>query len=151
LAVVMKYRGGSVPAPNAYDAPEIVIIARTSELPSVVLALVDEMKVGRAVEQVMEFVTQLNGYIASSTPWTVAKDPNASNRLDTVLYTLLEAIYNVSNLMFPVMPGKMRELQLLLGVSGEPCWNLPWGNGVKPERKIKEGILFPKRLSGSVV
>jgi methionyl-tRNA synthetase len=65
--------------------------------------------------------------------------------LDTVLYTLLEALCSVSNLLHPVMPGKMEELRGLLGVSAEAQWNLPWGHGVRPGTQVKEGILFPKR------
>ncbi|MDN7750437.1 class I tRNA ligase family protein [Burkholderia gladioli] len=145
LAMANKYRNGVVPAPKIYGASEDVIIARASELPSIVLELVDEMKLGRAAEQVMDFVKHLNGYVASSAPWALAKDPDASDKLNTVLYTLLEAIYSLSNLLHPVMPGKMHELKILLGVSGKPCWNLPWGNGVKPGGHVKEGILFPKR------
>jgi methionyl-tRNA synthetase len=148
LAMTKKYRDGFVPEPKAYDAREEAIIARASELPDIVLALVEEMKLGRAAEQVMALVKHLNGYVASSAPWTLAKDPDASDRLDTVLYVLLEALYSVSNLLHPVMPGKMLELQILLGASVGHWWNLPWGHGVKPGSCVKEGILFPKRLSG---
>jgi methionyl-tRNA synthetase len=147
LSMVTKYRDGSVPAPKDYDAREEAIIARASELPAVLLALVEEMKLGRAAEQVMDFVKHLNGYVASSAPWALAKNFNASRRLDTVLYTLLEALYSVGNLLHPVMPGKMHELRILLGASVAPRWNLPWGHGIKPGSYIKEGILFPKRPS----
>jgi len=145
LAMVMQYRSGSVPAPKGYGASEEAIVGRASELPAVVLALVEEMKLGRAAEQVMEFVKHLNSYVASSAPWMLAKDPSASDRLDTVLYTLLEALYSVSNLLHPVMPGKMDALRSLLGISAGPGWDVRWGQGVKPASAIKEGILFPKR------
>jgi methionyl-tRNA synthetase len=145
LSMVAKYRGGYVPVPKVYEAPEQALIARARELPAAVLALVDEMKLGRAAEQVMEFVKQLNVYVASSAPWTLAKDPHAADRLDTVLYTLLEALYGVSNLLHPVMPGKMQELQSWLGVSAGTAWDRAWGEGVKPGGLIREGILFPKR------
>lgn len=148
LSMVTKYRDGCVPAPAAYEASEVAIIARATELPAMVLALVEEMKLGRAAGQIMEFVKQLNGYVASSAPWVLAKDSKASDRLDTVLYTLLEALYSVSNLLSPVMPGKMNELRSLLGVSAEPRWNSPWGHGVKPGSVVREGILYPKRPSG---
>jgi methionyl-tRNA synthetase len=145
LAMAMKYRGGTVPAPKAYEPREEAIIGWSNELPGIVLALVEEMKLSRAVEQVMDFVKHLNGYVASSAPWALAKDSNASDQLDTVLYTLLEALCSVSNLLHPVMPGKMEELRGLLGVSAEAQWNLPWGHGVRPGTQVKEGILFPKR------
>ncbi|WP_323122127.1 methionine--tRNA ligase [Burkholderia alba] len=149
LSMVVKYRGGRVPAPQAHGESERAIVARSAALPAVVLALVDEMKIGRAAEQVMEFVTLLNGYVASSAPWVLAKDPGSAGRLDTVLYTLIEALYSVSNLLFPIMPGKMHALQTLLGVSGAPGWAVPWGEGVGPGSRVDEGILFPKRSDGA--
>jgi methionyl-tRNA synthetase len=36
-------------------------------------------------------------------------------------------------------------LRSLLGVSGEPGWDVPWGHGVKPAGFVKEGILFAKQ------
>jgi methionyl-tRNA synthetase len=38
-------------------------------------------------------------------------------------------------------------LRILLGVSVEPGWDLPWGHGVRPGSYVKEGNLFPKRTS----
>jgi methionyl-tRNA synthetase len=147
LSMVVKYRGACVPAPKGYEAQERGLIARAGELPAVVLALVDEMKLGRAAGQIMDFVKQLNVYVANNAPWTLAKHAETSDRLDTVLYTLLEALYSVSNLLFPVMPGKMDELRSLLGVTAGPAWDVPWGEGVKPAGYVKEGILFPKRVA----
>jgi methionyl-tRNA synthetase len=145
LAMVMKYRGGIVPAPKTYEAAEQTLMARARALPGIVLALVDEMKPGRAVEQVMEYVKQLNVYVATRAPWLLAKDPQAAGRLDTVLYTLLEALYSVANLLAPVMPGKMQTLRAWLGASGEAAWDRAWGEGVQPGSVVTEGILFPKQ------
>jgi methionyl-tRNA synthetase len=146
LAMVTKYRNGMVPVPRIYGEAETAIIDRAGQLPGIVLSLVEEMKVGRAAEQVMDFVSQLNGYVASSAPWLLARSAETSDRLSTVLYTLLEALYSVSDLLAPVMPGKMRELRLLLGASAEPGWNVPWGAGVEPGSRVSEGILFPKQF-----
>lgn len=145
LAMVTKYRDGLVPAAQAYDAAEHEIIARAGELPDLVLSLVDEMKIGDAVKHVMSLVKHLNAYAARSAPWTLAKSPSLAGRLDTVLYTLLEGLYAVSNLLAPVMPAKMQELRSLLGASDSPRWEVPWGQGVTPGRVIKEQILFPKK------
>jgi methionyl-tRNA synthetase len=147
LSMVVKYRGARVPAPGRHEAADEALITRAAALPSAVLALVEEMKLGRAAEQVMEFVKQLNAYVASSAPWTLAKDAQSAGRLDTVLHTLLEGLCCVSNLLHPVMPGKMSELQGWLGVTDGPGWHRAWGDGVKPGSLVKEGILFPKRAA----
>ncbi|KAF0813447.1 Methionine--tRNA ligase [Andreprevotia sp. IGB-42] len=145
LAMVTQYRGARVPAPQTYTPAEDAIIAHATTLPDRVLALVDEMKLAQAIELVMEFVRQLNAYVASSAPWQLAKDSNAAGRLDTVLHTLLEALCCTAHLLAPVMPGKMQQLLVLLGADSGPAWHLPWGHGVTPGNVVTTGILFPKQ------
>lgn len=145
LAMVHRYRAGRVPTPGAYTASDEPIMARAAELPDIVLALAEEMKLGRAVAEVMAFVTQLNGYVATSAPWTLAREPAHAQRLDTVLHTLLEGLHAVSRLLSPVMPASMAQLRALLGDRGEPGWNVPWGEGVAPGAIVRQGVLFPKR------
>jgi methionyl-tRNA synthetase len=147
LSMLVKYRGGRVPAPQGYDADETALIAHADALPARVLELVDAMKPGRAVEQVMAFVQQLNGYVAHRAPWVLAKQADASGRLDTVLYVVAEGLCCVANLLHPVMPGKMDELRGWLGVSGAPRWAVRWGDGVAPGSVVREGVLFPKPAS----
>ncbi|WP_043225102.1 methionine--tRNA ligase [Burkholderia glumae] len=145
VAMTIKYRNGIVPAPSAYGELERSIMDRCAALPDTVLRLVEDMKIGQALERIMEYVRQLNGYIAVSEPWRLAKEEQgASPRLDTVLYTVLEGIQAAANLLAPAMPTKMAELRTMLGLSEVSDWNVPWGNGVQPGSRVYEGILFPK-------
>jgi methionyl-tRNA synthetase len=145
LAMIVKYRGGRVPAPKGYGRLEDEIIMQAAILPSEILALVDGMKLAPAMERIFEFVRHLNGYVSVAAPWTLAKNEAASDRLDTVLYTLMEAIYSVAILLAPVMPEKMSELRWLFGRSADPVWVVPWGHGVVPGKQVRNTVLFPKR------
>jgi methionyl-tRNA synthetase len=147
LSMVAKYRGGRVPAPHGYDAEEAALIARADALPAHVLALVDDMRLGRAVEQVMALVQELNAYVAHRAPWVLARqaDADASARLDTVLYLVVEGLGRVAGLLHPVMPGKMTTLCEWLGLAAPPRWEARWGEGVAPGNRVREGVLFPKR------
>ena len=144
IAMIEKYRGGTVPAPDAYEAPERDIALMADALPARVLTLVDDMKVAQAVEQIMEFVRQLNQYVATAAPWVLARRPDQSKRLDTVLYTLAEGLRVAADLLAPVMPTKMGELRQRLGLTSQASWNVKWGEGVMAGCAVKGGVLFPK-------
>jgi len=147
LAMMHKYRAGAIPAPHDYQAAEQALIALADTLPARVLELVDEMKVAQAVERVMEFVRQLNQYVAQTEPWALAKLPQQAHRLDTVLYTLAEGLRIAADLLAPVMPGKMAQLKRQLGGAAGPSWNVAWGHGVVPGQLTHSELLFPKQVS----
>jgi methionyl-tRNA synthetase len=146
IAMIVKYRGSRVPEPTVYSSIEEDIISHASVLPVEILKLVSDMKLAQAMEKVFAFVRSLNVYVATTTPWILAKDDLMSGRLNTVLYTLVEAIYAASVFLWPVMPSKMRQVQRLLGCpENHVKWAHIWGHGVAPGNKVQEAILFAKR------
>jgi methionyl-tRNA synthetase len=70
------------------------------------------------LEGLWEFIRALNKYVDSSAPWILFKEKK-SEKLATVLYTLLESLRKVALNLWPIMPGsavKMLE-QLGLGLN----------------------------------
>ena len=51
----------------------------------------DSLEVGAALEEIIDAFRRSNKYIDETTPWVLAKDEDKKNRLQTVLYNLLEA------------------------------------------------------------
>lgn len=146
LAMIRQYRAGVVPAPHDYQTIEHQLIEVASALPARVLELVDDMKVAQAVERVMEFVRQLNQYVAQTSPWELAKQQQAE-RLDTVLYTLAEGLRSAADLLAPVMPTKMAQLRRQLGLADGTAWDVQWGCGVVPGQLTYSELLFEKVAS----
>jgi methionyl-tRNA synthetase len=144
LAMIRKYRQGIVPAAHDPGSAELAIAARVAALPAEVLGLVEEMRLAQATELVMECVRHLNRYVASAAPWELAKSPAGDARLDTVLYTVVEALCAVADLLAPVMPARMAELRGMLGLDAVHGWARPWGSGIRPGTRVGEGTLFPK-------
>lgn len=87
VSMIQKYREGVIPAPGQPADRERVIEAAAIALPGEVLRLVGDLKVNMAIEAAMNFVRDLNRYIAESAPWNLAKSEETQGRLDTVLYT----------------------------------------------------------------
>ena len=51
----------------------------------------DALEVGSALEEIIDAFRRSNKYIDETTPWVLAKDETKQDRLQTVLYNLLEA------------------------------------------------------------
>jgi methionyl-tRNA synthetase len=82
-------------------------------------------QVHSALEAVWELIAAANGFVESSAPWKLAKDPAQSARLDEVLVVLVEASRLAAALAHPVIP---KSSDLLLGQLGFPGdLSVSWG------------------------
>jgi methionyl-tRNA synthetase len=144
LSMIEKYREGIIPAPGALEPREEGIVKAAQALPDTVLEEVRDLRFHVAIERVMEFVRDLNRFVAESAPWALAKDPSASSRLDTVLYTLAEGLRVASVLLEPVIPGKALELRAQLGLSGHFPLHGEWGSTPAGTKIALGSVLFPK-------
>ncbi|GEM47382.1 methionine--tRNA ligase [Deinococcus cellulosilyticus] len=146
IGMVEKYRSGVVPHvnPSALTEREKGIAARATALPAEVLALVRELKIQKALEASMEFVQDLNRYIAEQKPWVLQREQQ-NDRLDAVLYTIIEGLRVASVLLEPVMPEKMKALRAQIGLP-DAQYKLEGAWGLYPAgTKLVGGeVLFPK-------
>ncbi|WP_291426014.1 methionine--tRNA ligase [Deinococcus sp.] len=145
ISMIDKYRGGVVPASNEKTEREHEIEKAARTLPGKVLGLVDDLKINMAIDAAMEFVRDLNRYIAESAPWNLAKSDETQNRLDTVLYTAAEGLRVASVALEAVIPSKAKELRAQLGL-GSQTYRLEAAWGLLPAGTRVQGgaILFPK-------
>jgi methionyl-tRNA synthetase len=154
LSMVEKYRGGVVPTPGVYSVRELGIKTAGEALPGRLLEETRNLRLHLAIEAVLEFVRDLNRYVAESKPWELARDENAASRLDTVLYTLLEGIRFASLLLEPVIPTKALEIRAQLGLEAvsatginptlDGANSLVWGATPLGVKIQPAGILFVK-------
>jgi methionyl-tRNA synthetase len=154
VSMVEKYRDGVVPEPGDYDARELGIRAAAEALPAKALEEVRDLRLHLAIEAVLEFVRDLNRFVAESKPWELARDPERSGRLDTVLYTLVEGLRWASLLLEPVIPAKALELRAQLGLeaisatapnsSRDGVNALTWGAFPVGTKVAPGTVLFPK-------
>ena len=62
----------------------------------------------RALEQIASMSSQVNKYLDTTAPWKLAKQESDRARLGTVLYTALDTVRVIIQLLSPVMPEKMK-------------------------------------------
>jgi methionyl-tRNA synthetase len=156
LSMVEKYRAGSVPAASTLEAREQGIRNAANALPARVLEEVRNLRLHLAVEAVLEFVRDLNRYVAESKPWELSREnnPGDAERLNTVLYTLIEGLRISSLLLEPVIPSKALELRTQLGLNASSATGvgssqsgvnaLTWGAFLAGTKIAPGTVLFPK-------
>ncbi len=147
LAMVVRYRDGSVPAaaePTALDGSGAELVQQYA-------AAMDRLDLRRAAEVAGELVTAANLFIVQSAPWSLAK-AGENEKLDVVLAALARCLARLSVLYCPFMPGKADELWRLLGGPG-PLQLVAWEMATRPAtggwRVQKPEGLFPKPQPGA--
>ena len=149
LGMAFKYRKGVVPAPGVPEAADREVAADAQAMAADFLRLFPELEFPKALARVWEFINHLNRYIVATAPWELAKDPGKAQRLDTVLYHLLEGLRWLAALLRPVMPGSALKMSEQLGL-GLSLWDLPLPQVLKwdrllPGSMLKKGqALFPR-------
>ena len=104
VAMGNKYFEGKVINPSVSDDVDNVLISMINELDKRVEIKMDTLEVGAALDEIFDLLRRSNKYIDETMPWVLAKDPNNSDRLQTVLYNLLESIRVSANLIRPFLP-----------------------------------------------
>lgn len=105
VAMTNQYFGGKLrpAAPMEGVDGELAEVAATSR--DRVAAKVNECKVADALDELWQLFRRANKYIDETTPWVLAKNEVNRDRLERVLYNLLEAITIGANLLQPFMPA----------------------------------------------
>ncbi len=105
IAMVQKYRQGVIPKPAAYTEADKELQVAAFQMIQRYEEVMDQFNFHLGLQSVWEFVGVMNRYIVTSEPWTLAKDEGNAERLNTVLYTLVEGLRILTLVLRPVMVG----------------------------------------------
>jgi methionyl-tRNA synthetase len=150
LSMVKKFSQGKIPA--AAEPGEL-----DKELAAAALAMLDEYKrqmadfaFNKALQAVWEVISRANKYIVVNAPWELAKDEAQKDRLQTVLYTLLETLRLIGLSLEPVMPETAMKIRQSLGLSEKPdiSTQSQWGMLTSGHEISMIPALFPRLDSG---
>jgi methionyl-tRNA synthetase len=137
-AMVDRYRDGEVPA-AAVDA----VLAEDFEgAVDSFCALLDRAELSQALDLAWQLVRRLNRYVEETRPWELAKDEADPERLDEVLYNLVEGLRVTTRLLLPFLPETGDRLLAALGEEGTGLAEL--GSRPGGQRIERLGPLFPK-------
>lgn len=143
LSMVEKYNGGIVNKPLEYNEidNDLVKIAEAT-LPKVE-ELMEEFNFSHALEEVWQLIRRTNKYIDETEPWKASKEEG--NRIDTILYNLIESLRIIGKLVEPFIPNTSKEIFKQINVD-DFDWSDAGKFGLyKPGTKVNKGEnLFPR-------
>ncbi len=148
LAMVEKYEGGVAAGPTVKEPVDDELAACAVETAKQFEALMDDMKINDAINDVWGLIRRSNKYIDETTPWVLAKDEAKAERLQTVLYNLLESLRVISLLVSPFIPVSAADMWKQLGLSDFDKALLSdgqtWGGYPAGTKVCKGNALFPR-------
>ena len=97
-------------AKKVYEDVDKPFIDSINELDSKLIAKMDDYQVSDALTEIMNVLRASNKYIDDTTPWILAKDEAKKDRLETVIYNLLEAIRVCALLLEPFITNTSKEI-----------------------------------------
>lgn len=148
LAMVEKYEGGVAAGPTVKEPVDDDLAACAVETAKCFETYMDDMKINDAINDVWALIRRSNKYIDETTPWVLAKDEAKAQRLQTVLYNLLEAQRIIATLVSPFIPVSAAEMWKQLGLGDFAEANLAsaqeWGRYPADTKVCKGHALFPR-------
>jgi methionyl-tRNA synthetase len=110
ITMTHKYFDGVITVNSALEEIDNNLIEKATNLKESVALKINEIKVGEALELIIDFLRSCNKYIDDTTPWILAKEEDKKERLQTVLYNLLESIRISAVLLQAFIPDTAKEI-----------------------------------------
>ena len=136
------YFDGVVTNAGAHEPVDDDLKAVVTDTRLRVNACMDKLRVADAITEIFALFKRCNKYIDETMPWALAKDPENADRLNTVLYNLVESIVVGASLLEPYMPETSEKILKQLNAEKRRVTELsnfglyPSGNKVTDQPEI---------------
>ena len=115
VSMTNKYFGGTVTDKGASEEVDADLKAVVENTPSLVDKKMDDLRVADAITEIFNLFKRCNKYIDETMPWTLAKDETKKDRLETVLWNLIQSISAGAKLLESFMPETSEKILAQLG------------------------------------
>ena len=115
VSMTNKYFGGSVTDKGVYGDVDADLKAVMEATPKAVEAKMNELRVADAITEIFNLFKRCNKYIDETMPWVLAKDEAQKDRLETVLWNLIQGISAGAALLESFMPSTSKKILEQLG------------------------------------
>lgn len=110
ISMANKYFDGKITNKGSSEEIDINFINMIDSLDEKIEKKMNKYQVSDAIGEVFNVLRSSNKYIDETTPWALAKDDFKQERLETVLYNLLESIRVCAIFLEPFMPDTSKEI-----------------------------------------
>ncbi|MEE1086218.1 MAG: methionine--tRNA ligase [Schaedlerella sp.] len=115
VSMTNKYFGGTVTDKGVEEEVDADLKAVVEATPGKVDAKMDDLRVADAMTEIFNLFKRCNKYIDETMPWALAKDEAKKDRLETVLWNLIQSISRGAALLESFMPSTSKKILAQLG------------------------------------
>ena len=115
VSMTNKYFGGTVTDKGAAEDVDADLKAVMENTPKAVDEKMEGLRVADAITEIFNLFKRCNKYIDETMPWVLAKDEAKKDRLETVLWNLIQGISAGAELLEPYMPSTSKKILEQLG------------------------------------
>ncbi len=119
-SMIESYRNGTIPEPAELQNIDLELQKTFRTATEKLNEELEELTFHKALKAVWDAIQFTNKYAERTEPWELAGNEETSDRLDTVLYHLADALRISSVLLRPFLPNKTRQLRRELGLNPDP-------------------------------
>ena len=115
VSMTNKYFGGTVTDKGVTEEVDADLKAVMENVPKLVEDKMEELRVADAMTEIFNLFKRCNKYIDETMPWVLAKDEAKKDRLETVLWNLIQGISAGAVLLESFMPSTSKKILEQLG------------------------------------
>lgn len=105
VSMTNKYFGGIVTDKGAAEDVDAELGAMIENVQKAVEVKMEDLRVADAITEIFSLFKRCNKYIDETMPWVLAKDEAKKDRLETVLWNLIQSISQGARMLEPFMPS----------------------------------------------
>ena len=115
ISMTNKYFGGTVTDKGVAEEVDADLKAVTENTSKAVEAKMKELRVADAITEIFNLFKRCNKYIDETMPWALAKEEDKKDRLETVLWNLIQSISEGAKLLESFMQETAEKILAHLG------------------------------------
>ena len=152
ISMSNKYFGGVVTNTGVSEPVDEELKALTLATPKKVAEKMDKLRVADAITEIFTLFKRCNKYIDETMPWALAKDESKQDRLQTVLYNLVESISVGATLLEAFMPETSEKILAQLNATKRTLEELEtYGNYVSGTKVTDAPEILFQRLDSKEI
>lgn len=146
VAMANKYFDGVISAPTAKADVDDELAQFALDTVKKVKKCFETYRVADAIECVLNLAKRSNKYIDETMPWALAKNEENRERLNTVLYNLIESIRFIAVLLSPFMPSTSEKIFAQINCDVTDYESLSSFGGFKAGTKVNKAEALFQRI-----
>ena len=152
ISMSNKYFDGIVTNTNVVEPVDEELKALTLETPNKVIAKMDKLRVADAITEIFMLFKRCNKYIDETMPWALAKEEEKQDRLQTVLYNLVESISVGATLLEAFMPDTSKKILEQLNTTARTIEEMDtYGRYVSGTKVVEKPEILFQRLDAKEI